>query len=570
MLRRFALITLLLAAAPGAAHGAAFVNPVVALPGAGTSCSQLEVSERLPAIAGSASGRAVVAALAPDCSVAVALRSSGSTFGPSRVVGGQVATGTETIDAPKALVNARGDAVVAWQTPQGCNVAYAPAGSDTIGAADPPGSLGEACAVARDGAGRVTIPRNGALVDRAANGVYGPLALALPAPDAQVVALAANEAGDTVAIAASPAGPGLRSLDMAIRPGGGTWGGFTHHLATATAYRSLRSQRYVSLAVDAAGRITAVWPDQVANTLIINSLGPTGVLMAATGTVAGGMGAASPLPAPGRALVEARRGYLFSANARGDVAVAFAAIAGPLSGTFVLTERPAGSPGFGPPTILGTVRVTKLLGAYSRFAAATVPIAVALAADGSFEVVQGIEDVGVSFLQARVRPAGGRLGRPFWLTPPQGTGQLFRNPTEVVASAGPAGTPLVAWRGAGPKVSSILTSPNSPPPAVATAGGPPPLTFKVLKVTIRAAYNGARYVPSMRITVRASRPTLGSVVILGRSDTFTVRRAGVSTVTDSCFTCYRRPLRPGKRLRLVIDLAGAGDGKVVRTVVLPR
>jgi hypothetical protein len=569
MLRRIAVIAALALGTAGAAHGATFVNPVVALRGTGTSCTQLlDPAQRLPAVAGNASGRAMVAALAPDCSVTVALRSAGTAFAPARVVGGQAAAGTETIDAPRALVNARGDAVVSWLTPQGCTIAYAPAGSDTVGAAEAPPLPEDApCALALDGTGRVTLPRGGGIVDRAAGGAVGPAA-ALP-PGAHVVALAANEAGDTVAVVESPAGPGLRALQIAIRPSGSTWGPFAP-LATATTYNPFRSVRDVSLAVDAAGRITAVWPDSVANTLPI-SLGPTGVLMSATGTVAGGMGSAAPLPAPGRVVLESRRGYLFAASARGDVAVAFAAITGPLTGAFVLTERSAGSP-FGSPTALGTVRVTKLLGAYSRFAAATVPIAVALAADGSLEVVQGIEDVGVSFLQARVRPLGGAFGRPFWLTTPLGTGRLIRGATEVAASSGPAGgSPLVAWRGEGSGLSAILTSPVAAPAPVAALGGPPPVAFRVVRVRALRHFNGSRYLPGLRITVRTSRPTVGQVVVKGAADPLSIPRAGVSTVEDSLFAGrVGRSFHPGQRVRLVIDFAGAGAAQAVRTITLPR
>lgn len=569
MLRRTALIVAtVLTAVVGAAHGAVFVNPIVALPGFPLSCSQLvDSGQRLPAVAGSATGRAVVAALAPNCSVAAALRSTGNSFGAPQTIGGQLAAGTDALDVPKPLVNARGDAVVAWSTEGGCALAFAPAGSDTFGLSEPPTILdGARCAIAIDGTGRVVVTRDGGLVDRNPGGGYGPPATPF-ATGARVIALADNERGDAVALAESDAGPGLRRLDVSVRPAGGVWGA-PAALATRTAYRPFVTARDVSLAIDATGDILIVWPDGVSSGPL-PSIGPTGTLMYATGTLAA-IGSPKPVPAPGTAVLESRRGYVFVMNARGDATIIFAAVTGALSGAFVLSDRPAGALEFGPAQTIGTVQTSKLAGAFTKFAAGAVPLAGALAADGTLVIAQGIDDVGVSFLQARVRPPGAGLGRPVWLSAP-GTGALIRSPTEVAASAGADGSALIAWRGFGPRraAGAIVVTPAALDPTAVT-GGPPPVTFRVVKVVATRRFLGTKYIPRLLVTFRASRATTAQVTAQGRTDVVAIGRAGVSTVEDGCFSACRRHVRPGQRIRLVIDAAGAGKAKVVRTITLPR
>ena len=372
MLRRTALIVAtVLTAVVGAAHGAVFVNPIVALPGFPLSCSQLvDSGQRFPAVAGSATGRAIVAALAPNCSVAAALRSTGTAFGPPQAIGGQLSAGTEALDVPKALVNARGDAVVAWSTQNGCALAFAPAGSDTFGPTEPPTVLdGAACAIAIDGPGKVVATRDGGLVDRNSGGGYGPPANPFAA-GARVIAVAGNERGDAVAVAESDAGSSLRRLDVSIRPAGGAWGASTT-LAASTAYRPFATARDVSLAIDATGGSLIVWPADVSSGPV-PSIGPTGTLMYATGTLTG-IGSPSAVPAPGSAVLESRRGYVLATNARGDATIVFAAVTGALSGAFVLSDRPAGASAFGPAQTIGTVQTSKLAGAFTKFAAGAVP-----------------------------------------------------------------------------------------------------------------------------------------------------------------------------------------------------
>ena len=570
MLRRTALIVAtVLTAVVGAAHGAVFVNPIVALPGFPLSCSQLvDSGQRFPAVAGSATGRAIVAALAPNCSVAAALRSTGTAFGPPQAIGGQLSAGTEALDVPKALVNARGDAVVAWSTQNGCALAFAPAGSDTFGPTEPPTVLdGAACAIAIDGTGKVVATRDGGLVDRNSGGGYGPPANPFAA-GARVIAVAGNERGDAVAVAESDAGSSLRRLDVSIRPAGGAWGASTT-LAASTAYRPFATARDVSLAIDATGGSLIVWPADVSSGPV-PSIGPTGTLMYATGTLTG-IGSPSAVPAPGSAVLESRRGYVLATNARGDATIVFAAVTGALSGAFVLSDRPAGASAFGPAQTIGTVQTSKLAGAFTKFAAGAVPLAGALAADGTLVIVQGIDDVGLPFVQARVRPPGAALGRAVWLSPP-GTGELIRNPTEVVASAGADGSALIAWRAFGPKrtASAIVVTPTALGPAAVTSG-PPPVTFRVVKIVAKKRFRGTKYIPRLLVTFRASRATTAQVTAQGRTDVLAIRRAGVSTVEDGCFsTCVGRHVRPGQRIRLVIDAAGAGKAKVVRTITLPR
>ena len=427
---------------------------------------------------------------------------------------------------------------------------------------------GARCAIAIDGTGRVVVTRDGGLVDRTPGGGYGPPATPF-ATGAQVIALAGNERGDAIAVAESDAGPGLQRLDVSIRPAGGAWGA-PATLATRTAYRPFVSARDVSLAIDATGGILIVWPDGVASGPL-PSIGPTGILMYATGTLAG-IGSPSPVPASGTAVLESRRGYILATNARGDATIVFTAVTGALSGAFVLSDRPAGAPAFGPAQTIGTVHVSKFAAAPTTFRAGAVPVAGALAADGTLVIVQGIDDVGVSFLQARVRPPGAGLGRPFWLSAPgTSTGALIRNPTEVAASAGADGSALVAWRGFGPRraAGAIVVTPAALDPAAVT-GGPPPVTFTVVKVVATRRFLGTKYIPRLRVTFRASRATTAQVTAQGLTDVLTIRRAGVSTVEDGCFSVCRRHVRPGQRIRLVIDLAGAGTARFVRTITLPR
>lgn len=559
MLRRPMLALLAVLAVAGGAEAAPFVSPIKVLPGVATSCTgRAEVQGRDPVVAGSAAGPAVLAAFAPNCSIVAATRRPGSAaFGPPQGIGGQLAAGTEATRPPVVAVDDAGDAVVAWSGANGCSVAFAPSATGVFAPTEH--NQSDTCLVALDGTGRVIVGRETGLVDRSPAGAYGPAANPFLA-GATVVALAANASGDAVAVADSAGAGGGRNLQVAVRKSGGGWS------AAVTLGTGIALTGRVSAAIDAAGGVVVVWGESAAIPLPSN-LGTAATLKYVTGNATGAFGPPTLLPSPGPAVLNPRYPYALATNARGDATIVFAAITGPLSGAFLLSDRPAGASTFGPAVTIGTVRTAKLLGAYTKFTTVAAPVAAVRESDGTLVIVQGIEDVGRSFVQARVRPPGGNLGKPVWLSTVS-EGELFRNPTEVAASAGTGGTPLVAWRGQQANKSGVFVSGASLGPA-AVAGSAPPVTFSIRRVLAVGRSVGGRLQAVLKITIRSSRATLGTLAMQGTTVAFAVR-AGTHTILASPFGLRTVHVRPGQRIKVTFDVAGAGAPKVVRTITLPR
>jgi hypothetical protein len=377
---------------------------------------------------------------------------------------------------------------------------------------------------------------------------------------ASIVALAANVAGDTVAVADSASVAGGRNLQVAVRRAGGAWG------AAKTLATGIALTGRVSAAIDSGGGVIVVWAEPISGLPLPSTIGQGAVLKYATGNTSGTFGAPTPVPSAGSAVLDPRYQYALAANARGEATIVFAAITGPLSGGFFLSDRPAGG-AFGPAAQIGSVQTAKLQGAYTNLSTTAVPLVASRQGDGTLVLVQGIEDVRSPFLQARVRPPGGAFGAPVWLST-VAEGQLLRNPAEVAASASPDGTTLVAWRGQQSRQSGVFVAGAALGPAAA-AGSTPPVKFSVLRVQAVGRSVRGRVRGFLRVRIRSSRATTGTFVIRGATVPFAVK-AGIHNVRSNPFGLRTLRVRPGQRVAVVFDVAGAGPAKVSRTIRLPR
>ncbi len=79
---------------------------------------------------------------------------------------------------------------------------------------------------------------------------------------------------------------------------------------------------------------------------------------------------------------------------------------------------------------------------------------------------------------------------------------------------------------------------------------------------------GGRLQAALKITIRSSRATLGTLVVQGTTVPFAVR-AGTHTVLMTPFGSRTVHVRPGQRIKLTFDVAGAGAANVARTITLP-
>ena len=148
-----------------------------------------------------------------------------------------------------------------------------------------------------------------------------------------------------------------------------------------------------------------VWGESAAIPLPTNA-GTAATLKYVTGNATGAFGAPTSLPSPGPAVLNPRYPYALATNARGDATIVFAALTGPLSGAFLLSDRPAGASAFGPASRSEPCS-GEAAGRVTKFTTVAAPVAAVRESDGTLVIVQGIEDVGRSFVQARVRPPGG-------------------------------------------------------------------------------------------------------------------------------------------------------------------
>ncbi len=103
----------------------------------------------------------------------------------------------------------------------------------------------------------------------------------------------------------------------------------------------------------------------------------------------------------------------------------------------------------------------------------------------------------------------------------------------------------------------------------AAAGSTAPVTFSIRNVQAVGRSLGGRLQAILKITIRSSRATLGTLALQGTTVPFAVR-AGTHTVLSNPFGLRTVHVRPGQRVKLTFDVAGAGAAKVVRTITLPR
>ena len=94
------------------------------------------------------------------------------------------------------------------------------------------------------------------------------------------------------------------------------------------------------------------------------------------------------------------------------------------------------------------------------------------------------------------------------------------------------------------------------------------MTFSIRRVLAVGRSVGGRLQAVLKITIRSSRATLGTLAVQGTTVAFGVR-AGTHTILASPFGLRTVHVRPGQRIKLTFDVAGAGAPKVVRTITLP-